>query len=134
MYVEDVNIGLFSNIGIDSFVTNTNIGRFSCLGQRLYIVRGTHPSRSFASIHPAFYSTEPHFGKHYVLRNKFVEYKYFDTENRVAVNIGNDVWIGNDVKILEGICIGDGAIIAAGAVVTKNVPPYEIWGGYRLNP
>ena len=33
------------------------------------------------------------------------------------------------LKILSGIIIGDGAIIACGAVVTKNIPPYEIWGG-----
>jgi acetyltransferase-like isoleucine patch superfamily enzyme len=30
---------------------------------------------------------------------------------------------------MKGVHIGDGAIIAAGSVVTKDVPPYEIWGG-----
>ena len=25
--------------------------------------------------------------------------------------------------------IGNGAVVAAGAVVTKDIPPYEIWGG-----
>lgn len=43
--------------------------------------------------------------------------------------IGNDVWIGSNVTILNGVEIGDGAVIAAGAVVTKDVGPYEIWGG-----
>lgn len=33
------------------------------------------------------------------------------------VVIGNDVWIGN------------GAVIGADSVVTKNIGPYEIWGG-----
>lgn len=43
--------------------------------------------------------------------------------------IGNDVWIGSRSLIMKGVHIGDGAIIAAGSVVTRDVPPYEIWGG-----
>ena len=45
------------------------------------------------------------------------------------VLIGKDAWIGANVTILKGISIGDGAIIGANAVVTRNIPPYEIWGG-----
>lgn len=45
------------------------------------------------------------------------------------VIIGNDVWIGNDVTILSGVKIGDGAVIGTGSMITKNVGPYEIWGG-----
>jgi maltose O-acetyltransferase len=45
------------------------------------------------------------------------------------ITIGNDVWIGARVIILPGVSVGEGAIIGAGAVVTKNIPPYEIWGG-----
>lgn len=43
--------------------------------------------------------------------------------------IGNDVWIGAEAMIMPGIHIADGAVIAARALVTKNVGPYEIWGG-----
>jgi len=45
------------------------------------------------------------------------------------VEIGNDVWIGRNVTILSGVKIMDGAVIAAESVVTKDVGPYEIWGG-----
>ena len=45
------------------------------------------------------------------------------------IEIGSDVWIGNEVSIMSGVKIGHGAVIALGAVVTKDVPPYEIWGG-----
>ena len=45
------------------------------------------------------------------------------------VIIGNDVWIGFGATILSGVSIADGAVIAARAVVTKNIGPYEIWGG-----
>ena len=43
--------------------------------------------------------------------------------------IEDDVWISRNVIILKGIRIGKGAIIGAGAVVTKDVPPYTIYGG-----
>lgn len=43
--------------------------------------------------------------------------------------IEDDVWIGSRSLIMKGIRIGHGAIIAAGSVVTKDVPPFEIWGG-----
>ena len=43
--------------------------------------------------------------------------------------IEDDVWIGSRSLIMKGVTIGHGAIIAAGSVVTKDVPPYEIWGG-----
>ncbi len=45
------------------------------------------------------------------------------------VTIGRDCWFGSGVRVLKGVTIGDGAIIGAGSIVTKDVPPYEIWGG-----
>ncbi len=38
-------------------------------------------------------------------------------------------WLGSRCTILPGVTIGEGAVIAAGAVVTKNVPPYAVFGG-----
>lgn len=43
--------------------------------------------------------------------------------------IGNDVWLGAESLIMPGVQIADGAVIAARSVVTKNIAPYEIWGG-----
>lgn len=43
--------------------------------------------------------------------------------------IGNDVWIGAEAMIMPGCKISDGAVIAARAIVTKDIGPYEIWGG-----
>lgn len=43
--------------------------------------------------------------------------------------IGNDVWIGAEAMIMPGIKIADGAVIGARSQVTKNIGPYEIWGG-----
>ena len=43
--------------------------------------------------------------------------------------VGNDVWIGRNSVILPGVHIGDGAIIAAQSVVSRDVPPYTVYGG-----
>lgn len=40
-----------------------------------------------------------------------------------------DAWLGYGAVVMAGVRIGRGAIVAAGAVVTKDIPPYEIWGG-----
>jgi putative colanic acid biosynthesis acetyltransferase WcaF len=51
----------------------------------------------------------------------------FTTDFR-PVKIGNHCWLGTGAIVLQGVTIGNGAVVAAGAVVTKNIPPYEIWG------
>lgn len=45
------------------------------------------------------------------------------------IKIGHHCWIATGAIVLSGVTIGDGAVVAAGAVVTKDVPPYEVWGG-----
>ncbi|WP_058301360.1 acyltransferase [Gorillibacterium timonense] len=43
--------------------------------------------------------------------------------------IGHHCWIGTGAIVLQGVTIGDGVVVAAGAVVTKDIPPFEVWGG-----
>ena len=50
-------------------------------------------------------------------------------ENDKDVIFEGDNWVGMNVTILHGVTIGRGSVIAAGSVVTKNVPPYSIFGG-----
>lgn len=131
------SIGYASYVSDHSFIKNTVIGRYTCIANEVMTVAGNHPT-SFVSIHPAFYSLaqEPS----YVKQSKFEDFKYLDSEKRISIKIGNDVWIGARATILEGISIGDGAVVAAGAIVTKDIPPYAIVGGvparvikYRFN-
>lgn len=49
--------------------------------------------------------------------------------NRGPIYVDNYAWIGPNVTVLHSVTIGEGAVIAAGAVVTKNIPPYTVWGG-----
>ena len=50
-------------------------------------------------------------------------------EHYGPVRIEDRAWIGPHTIILHDVTIGEGAVVAAGAVVTKDVPPYPVWGG-----
>lgn len=45
------------------------------------------------------------------------------------IQVGHHCWLGTGAIVLQGVTIGDGAVVAAGAVVTKDIPPFEVWGG-----
>lgn len=45
------------------------------------------------------------------------------------VYIDDYVYIGTRVMVLPGVHIHEGAVIASGAVVTKDVPPWTMYGG-----
>lgn len=53
----------------------------------------------------------------------------FDLRKSQTVDIGHDVWIGQAALVMPGVKIGTGAVIGGNAVVTKDVPPYTIFGG-----
>ncbi|MBD2101744.1 CatB-related O-acetyltransferase [Leptolyngbya sp. FACHB-261] len=114
-------IGTFTYIGNNTHMYETTIGKFCSIGPNCQFGLGMHPSREFVSSHPIFFSTGKQVGITFADRNYFEEKK--------PIEVGNDVWIGANVTVLDGVTIADGAIIAAGAVVTKDVPPYAIYGG-----
>ena len=122
-------LGYGSYIGHDSEFVHGSVGKYTCIGPRVTVIFGNHPTSTFVSIHPAFYSLKRQIGITYVDRQKFEEYKYVSASNHDFVVIGNDVWIGSDVKLMSGIRVGNGAVVASGAVVTSDVPPYAIVGG-----
>lgn len=122
-------VGLGSYISGGSVIKHTHIGRYCSIGSNIQTGLGTHPSDTFVSTHPAFFSTQKQAGFTFAALDIFEEHVYAGPDQKYIVNIGNDVWIGNNVIIMDGITIGDGAIVAAGAVVTKNVAPYAIVGG-----
>jgi acetyltransferase-like isoleucine patch superfamily enzyme len=122
-------IGKGSYIGEDGRFSNVIIGRYCSIGNQVTVVTSTHPSNTFVSTHPAFFSIAKQGGYTYVHSQKFKEHKYCDVKKQISVIIGNDVWIGNGVMIMGGVNIGDGAIIGSRALVTKDVLPFSIVGG-----
>lgn len=96
----------------------SKIGRYCSIGYNVQIGPPEHPS--------SFYSTSPSAYRFHKIKG-LCTWPQDDILN--PPRIGNDVWIGSNAVILQGNNIGDGAIIAAGAVVTKDVPPYSVYGG-----
>jgi len=117
-----IQLGDFSYVARNTLIQYATIGKFCSIGPNVSIGLGVHPSSTFVSSHPLFYSTNKQAGGlNIVEKDLFNEYEH--------THIGNDVWIGANAIIKSGLKIGDGAIIASGAVVTKDVAPYSIVGG-----
>lgn len=127
--LSNTTIGMGTYISYGSTILNSKVGRYCSIGPSFTTIQGTHPSHTYVSTHPCFFSNKMQAGFTFVDKIDFDENKYLDFEKKITCKIGNDVWIGHSVKILPGIVIGDGAIIAAGAVVTQDVPAYAIVGG-----
>ncbi len=127
--LSNVSVGYSSYIGPDSRVSNTRIGRYSCIAG-LETAIGSHPVKGEnISIHPAFYSTKKQYGYTYATEDSYEEVRYTDKEKGYNITIGSDVWIGRDVMITDGVKIGDGAVIGARSLVLSDIEPYAIYTG-----
>ena len=119
-------VGRYSYILDNCDLAFCSIGSFCSIASGVKVVHYRHPTETFVSTSPVFFSTVGQCGKSFVKKNLFEEQKLVEGLSAI---IGHDVWIGTDAKIIEGARIGNGAIVGAGAVVTKDVPPYAIVGG-----
>lgn len=73
-----------------------------------------------------------HFTNHistFPFRVKVLESVKDEAHSKGDIVIGDDVWIRYGATVMSGVHVGQGAVIATGAVVTKNIPPFEVWGG-----
>jgi len=122
-------IGRGTFISSNSSLYHAKIGRFCSIAPDVQCVIGNHPSHTFVSTHPAFFSLKKQAGFTFTKFQKFEEFIYLKNQKEYMYEIGNDVWIGQGTKLLNGIKIGNGAIIAAGSIVVKDVPSYSIVGG-----
>ena len=116
-FLHHVNLGGYSYIARNSYISNCEIGKFCSIGPNFCCGLGMHPTNGI-STSPMFYSTAKQNGVALCKENKVPE--------TAKTHIGNDVFIGANVTVLDGVTIGDGAVIGAGAVVTKDIPPYAI--------
>lgn len=110
-----VSIGDNTTLGVDTLILSTRakvyIGSDVMFGPRVTIVTGNHRTDLVGR----------------TMKSVTDEEKL--PENDEDVTIGNDVWIGANATVLKGVTIGDGSVVSAGSVVTKDIPPYQIWGG-----
>jgi acetyltransferase-like isoleucine patch superfamily enzyme len=123
------DLGYGSYIGPDSQL-NAKIGKFTSIAPNVKINSGIHPyTYPYVSTSPAFVSLRKQNGGTFTKTQRFDEHRFADEGTNFSVIIGSDCWIGENVFIVGGITIGDGAMILAGSVVTKDVPPFAIYGG-----
>jgi acetyltransferase-like isoleucine patch superfamily enzyme len=126
----DSTIGFASYLGVSTNLRKTKIGRYTSIGPDVKCIFGKHPSHTFVSTHPVFFSTQKQVGFTFTKQQLFQEYSNpIDAEGKYNICIGNDVWIGAGVRLMDGVTIGDGAIVASGAMVVKDIPDYAIVGG-----
>ena len=118
--INNCNIGRCSYFNDSCIISNTNIGRYSCIGREVLCGLGSHPT-SRAAIHRMFYAGDFPGWRDYRFKS--------DYEENSITNIGSDVWIGARCVIRDGVTIGDGAIVGANSVVTRDVAPYTIVAG-----
>jgi acetyltransferase-like isoleucine patch superfamily enzyme len=48
---------------------------------------------------------------------------------RKTTTIGAFAFVASNAVVLPGVTIGEGAVLGAGSVATKDIPPWQIWGG-----
>lgn len=136
----EVNVESYSTMPLNSFCSmgsfsycvsslpnDVVVGRFCSIAKNLNIMGTQHPIDWYTSSPVAYKSRfieiiKKDFEKEYSIHP-------FDNEFLAPPVIGNDVWIGENVTLKGGISIGNGAIIASNSVVTKDIPPYAIYGG-----
>ena len=112
-------MGKHSFCGYDCEISNCEIGSFTSIANGVIVGGGMHPM-DWVGMSPVFYKGRDS------IKAKFSE---FEREPVKTTFIGHDVWIGRNVLIKQGVRIGNGAVIGMGSVVTKDVPPYAIFGG-----
>lgn len=115
LYVRPNSVELSDEVYIGSYaylsVPALSIGKYTMLASNVAVVGGDYPYN------------KP--GKALIYSGK----EFSNEKNQKPVLIGADVWVGHGAIIMHGVTIGDGAIIGAGSVVTKNIPPFTIYGG-----
>lgn len=123
-------IGYASYLAEATKISKTKIGRYCSIGPNVECIFGKHPSSTFVSTHPAFFTKRSEAGISYADQQLFKEFADpRDKDGKYSILIGHDVWIGANASIMDGVKIGHGAIIAANALVNKDVPPFTIVGG-----
>ena len=115
-------------------------GKFRAILFNVGGVKFTNPKNCFIGYNVYFDDLHPELisiGQHTIITegtrvlSHFLDSTYpdFDHQYLGNITIGDHVFIGLNVAIVKPICIGNGSIIGANSVITKDIPPYTIWGG-----
>ena len=118
--VRNSNVGAHSYVAAHTWLTNTDVGKFSSIGYNVVVGLDTHTLAN-ASTSPIF--TLRHNATHVAWVSKDLAE---NSDDMARTTIAADAWIGSNALVMSGVTIGVGAVVGAGAVVTKDVPPYAV--------
>lgn len=119
--IDNVNVGKYSYglLTIQSLYEQPNeklnIGNFVSIAPGVQFLMGVNHQLNTITTYPLY--------------SRFIQYDKIDASSKGEINIGDEVWLGTNALIMSGVTIGKGAIVAAGSIVTKDIPPYHIYGG-----
>jgi acetyltransferase-like isoleucine patch superfamily enzyme len=118
--IEDVKVGKYTygDLNITAFNSDGKlvIGCFCSIASNVqFLLCGEHNYKTFST---------------YPFKSQFLNQK--EAFSKGDIIISDDVWIGQSCLIMSGVKIGQGAVIASGSIVSKDVPPYAIYGGNKI--
>ena len=97
--IKDSEVGSFTYIQEGCKLEHCRIGAFCSIGESVKVLLATHPSHTFVSTSPVFFSTAKQCLDSFVDKNCFEEYLTVDS---YGVIVGNDVWIGSSMPYAPG--------------------------------
>lgn len=118
--INDIKVGnhTYGDLNITAFNSDgkLTIGNFCSLaGNVQFLLCGEHNYKTIST---------------YPFRSQMLKQREAFSKGNIIIE--DDVWIGQGCIIMSGVRIGQGAVIAAGSIVSKDVPPYAIYGGNRI--
>lgn len=131
-YGKNVNIGRWRNITPNTVYIgdNTSIGNG-------VIMQSTN-SKIIIGSHVMFGpNVSIHGGNHRIdILGRYMK-SISLSEKRIGIDdadviVEDDVWVADSVIILKGVKIGKGSVIGAGTIIYKDVPPYSIVTGSKM--
>jgi len=115
-------MGGYSNLGVASFISDAEIGRYCSIGARVSIGGYEHPLTWLGT---ASYQWGKSAGA-LVSENAFARLLSMPETEQLRTKVGSDVWIGDNVVLKRGVTVGLGAVVGSGSVVTKDVPDFAV--------
>ena len=110
---------LFADMNGSLQITNSIIGRFSCIvAKKQIIINSGCAIAEMVVIRDQDHKIDTQ-----------ADTDAFSSYSTGSIIIGQNVWIASKVTILKNVSIGDYVVIAASAVVNKSIPSYELWAG-----
>ena len=103
------------------------VGKYTSIGENVVAFMSSDHNMDNISTYPFGHRKMP-ITK--IMKPPLPTKKNFNTNARLNLNVGNDVWIGYSAILFGDVTIGDGAVVGAYSIITEDVPPYSIVVGH----